>query len=52
MKAYSGRKPPDDDGLRNPLDVENTKASEQNKSEELGTPSHYHHVKRGIRAVS
>ena len=39
VKAYSGRKPPDDDGLRNPLDVENTKASEQNKSEELGTPS-------------
>ena len=39
VKAYSGRKPPDDDGLLNPLDVENTKANEKNKSEELGTPS-------------
>ena len=39
VKSYSGRKPPDDDGLQDPLDVEDTKAKEQNQSEELGTPS-------------
>ena len=39
VKAYSGRKPPDDDGLHDPLDAENTKANDQGKSKELGTPS-------------
>ena len=39
VKSYSGRKPPEDDGLQDPLDVEDTRADEQNQSKELGTPS-------------
>ncbi|CAE7035334.1 unnamed protein product [Symbiodinium sp. CCMP2592] len=38
VKSYSGKKPPDDDGLLDPLDVEDT-SSKPNQSEELETPS-------------
>ena len=38
VKSYSGRKPPEDDGLQDPLDVEDTRADERNQSKGLGTP--------------